>query len=104
MVLLKHLYIVANALSTVTIEDSDCPSVSYPGLNVGTVTDPKVDEASGLVASQFNPGVFWTLNDSEGPSCLYALAVNGSLLHTMCLEGAINYDWEAISTAPCDDK
>ena len=78
-------------------------------MEVGFVTDPSVNEASGLVMSQINKDVFWTLNDSadddsDGPSCVYALAVNGTLLYTLCLEGASNYDWEAISIAPCDSR
>ena len=79
-----------------------CPEVSFPGNEVGLVTDPEIDEASGMVASRTYPDVFWTLNDSNGPSCLYAIAKDGELKHKMCLEGAINYDWEAIATATCD--
>ena len=78
-----------------------CPQVDYPGKEVGLVTDPNVNEASGMAASQINHDLFWTLNDSDGPSCVYALAINGTLIHTLCLEGAINFDWEAISIAPC---
>ena len=78
-----------------------CPQVDYPGKEVGFVTDPTVDEASGLAVSQINHDVFWTLNDSDGPSCVYALAMNGTLLHTLCLDGAQNFDWEAIVVAPC---
>ena len=86
---------------------SQCPQISE-GQEVGIVTDEEIDEASGLVASQVNPDAFWTLNDSGGPACVYALASNGNLRHKLCLEGAHNYDWEAIATAPCqpneDDK
>ena len=79
---------------------SYCPQIS-DGQVVGTVTNPEIDEASGLVASQVNPDAFWTLNDSGGPPCLYALATDGNLRMKLCLEGAHNYDWEAIATAPC---
>ena len=65
------------------------------------MTNEEINEASGLVASQVNPDAFWTLNDSGGPACVYALASNGHLRHKLCLEGADNYDWEAIATAPC---
>ena len=34
------------------------------GKEVGIVTDPEINEASGLVASQTYSNVFWTLNDS----------------------------------------
>ena len=68
------------------------------------MTNPQINEASGLVASQTHSDLFWTLNDSDGPNCIYALAKNGTLVLTLCLEYAENYDWEAISTAPCDKK
>ena len=80
-----------------------CPEISE-GIIVGTVTDAEIDEASGLVASQVNPDTFWTLNDSQGPVCVYAVASNGDLKHKLCLEGAENFDWEAIATAPCQPK
>ena len=79
---------------------SQCPQIS-DGQEVGIVTNEEINEASGLVASQVNPDAFWTLNDSGGPACVYALASNGHLRHKLCLEGADNYDWEAIATAPC---
>ena len=78
-----------------------CPKIDYPGQKVGLVTAPQINEASGLVASQVNKDVFWTLNDSQGPSCIYALKIDGTLIMTICLEGAENFDWEAIATAPC---
>ena len=92
-----------NILSLVSVLSTarTCPQVDYPRKEVGFVTDPNVDEASGMAASRINPDVFWTLNDSDGPSCVYALAMNGTLLHTLCLNGAKNFDWEAISIAPC---
>jgi len=92
------------ALLSVLNPTTICPQIDYPGKEVGFVTDPSVDEASGLAASQINHDVFWTLNDSDGPSCVYALAINGTLLYTLCLEGALNFDWEAVSIAPCDSK
>ena len=92
------------ALLSVLNPTTICPQIDYPGKEVGFVTDPSVDEASGLAASQINHDVFWTLNDSDGPSCVYALAMNGTLLYTLCLEGALNFDWEAVSIAPCDSK
>ena len=30
-----------------------------------------------------------------------ALKIDGTLVMTICLEGAENFDWEAIATAPC---
>ena len=80
-----------------------CPQISS-GEQVGTVTSPSIDEASGLVASQTHSDVFWTMNDSDGPHCIYALNKYGQRILTLCLTHASNYDWEAISTAPCYER
>ena len=78
--------------------------MSKYGKKVGIVTDPHVNEASSLALSQTNNDVFWTMNDSGGSSCVYALSKSGKILHTLCLDGAKNKDWEAICIAPCDPK
>jgi hypothetical protein len=87
-----------------TILQPNCPKISHPGQKVGKVTDPQIDEASDLLVSQSNPDILWTLNDSGGVSCLFAMAINGSLVHKLCLHGAENYDWEAMATAPCKNR
>ena len=79
-----------------------CPEVSYPGEEVGRVTDPDLNEASGLVASQTHDGIFWTIEDHKGPNMIYGLAVDGTLVKKLILTGAENEDWEAIVTAPCE--
>ena len=83
---------------------NNCPKIDVLGQSVGKVTSPHIDEASGLLASQVNKGIFWTFNDRTGPSCIYGLKMNGTLIKTICLDGAKNIDWEAIATAPCYKK
>lgn len=96
--------ILLNALVGLQIyAATQCPNIAWPGQVTGTVTDPRVDEASGLAASQKNEGVFWTLNDSDKPACLYALTASGQVIHELCLDGAENFDWEAVATAHCAD-
>ena len=36
-----------------------CPQISYPGQEVGRITDPRIDEGSGLVASRKFQGIFY---------------------------------------------
>ena len=101
---LQILFLTFLSLSNASQKySSSCPKISYPGIEVGIVTDPQIDEASGMVASQTNKDLFWTLNDSQGPTCIYGISVNGTLMITVCLEGALNFDWEALSTAPCTE-
>jgi hypothetical protein len=73
---------------------------SFPPVSQGTVTDPAIVEASGLVASPDNPGVLWTENDSGNPNTIFALDTNGNLLGTYYLDGVTNYDWEDMSVGP----
>ena len=37
-----------------------CPQISYPGQEVGRITDPRIDEGSGLVASRKFQGTYFT--------------------------------------------
>lgn len=70
---------------------------------VGRLADPDLREASGLVASRGEAGVFWLLNDSGNDERLYAVDSTGQNLGTVRVQGARNQDWEAISAGPCPD-
>jgi hypothetical protein len=94
--------LLVRTLLSLTYVLNQCPQISYPGQAVGFVTDAQIDEASGLLSSQFNPNYFWTINDSDGVPCLFAITMNGTLQYRLCLTGASNLDWEAIATAPCN--
>lgn len=65
--------------------------------NMGTVENSEIDEASGLVASQQNPGVLWTHNDSGGNNFIYAMNELAQNLGTYTINGAVNRDWEDIA-------
>lgn len=68
---------------------------------VGRLTDPALREASGLTASQREPGVFWLLNDSGNDERLFAVDRTGRARGTVRVQGARNQDWEALSGGPC---
>lgn len=70
--------------------------------DLGTIKSDLIDEASGLVASRKNPGVWWTHNDSGGAPELYAFDAKGRFLAILWLDDAKNRDWEdvAIETGP----
>src|SRR5581483_4478856 len=38
-----------------------------------TITDPRIDESSGLAASRRHPGIVYTFNDSGGSPRVFAL-------------------------------
>ena len=64
------------------------------------VNDPGIREASGLVASQQFPGVYWTLNDSGNGAAVFAFSQEGASLGTFRVSGAGNVDWEALQLGP----
>ena len=46
-------------LLTISNVYATCPQISYPGQEVGRITDPRIDEGSGLVASRKFQGIFY---------------------------------------------
>jgi hypothetical protein len=69
-------------------------------IDSGIITEHTIDEASGIAASQRNPGILWTHNDSGGEGKLYALGADGSFRCDFLLAGIKNRDWEDIAVGP----
>ncbi|MDT0305405.1 hypothetical protein RM780_00290 [Streptomyces sp. DSM 44917] len=66
-----------------------------------TISDPRITEASGLVASGLHPGVYWTHNDQDVAPNLYAVdSATGETVATVTLAGVTGRDMEAISRGP----
>ena len=61
---------------------------------------PDLPEASGLAASQKNPGVLWTHNDSGDPF-VFAITATGGMKSRVRVTGAQVWDWEDIAVGPC---
>jgi hypothetical protein len=70
------------------------------GVAVGTVTNPALNEVSGLIGSRQNRGVLWVHNDSGDKPRLFALNPQGRVLGIYNLSGASHVDWEDIAVAP----
>jgi hypothetical protein len=64
---------------------------------VGTVTDPELDEVSGVVESRAHPGVLWVHNDSGDRARVFAIDDHGATLRQYALTGASADDWEDIA-------
>lgn len=62
-----------------------------------TLADARITESSGLVRSLRHPGIFWTLNDSGGEPCVFALDPQGRTRAKVRLRDAANIDWEDIA-------
>lgn len=70
----------------------------------GTAIDePALNESSGLAASQRNPGVFWSHNDSGPGAVLYAFTGDGRAVATLDLPGVTVADWEDMAIGPDAD-
>ena len=67
---------------------------------VAWLEDQAISESSGLVASQRNPGVLWTHNDSGDGPFLYALDEQGQRRGVWRVSGAEAFDWEDIGVGP----
>lgn len=71
-----------------------------PGVQVvGQISDPRIVESSGVVASRRYPKVLWTHNDGGGPKkqVLYAIDREGQTRAALPVTGATFRDWEDIS-------
>lgn len=74
--------------------------VVAPGvLEIGRITNPRITESSGVVASRQFPGVFWTHNDGGGgrKQVLYAISRDGRSLGEFLVADAGLVDWEDIA-------
>ena len=63
----------------------------------GKLLAPELNEISGLIASDLNPGSFWMHNDSGDKSRLFLVDSIGQLLQTVNLEGIVAIDMEDIA-------
>jgi len=73
-----------------------------PPTLVAELGDTDLDESSGLVLSEQNPGVLWTHNDSGDGPVLYAAALDGTALGQWRLDGVSAVDWEDLALGPCE--
>jgi hypothetical protein len=77
----------------------ECPTFAS-GQPLGFLLEPRLVEASGLVASRSSENVLWSQNDSGSPPELFAFAIDGTALGTYALSGASNVDWEDLAIGP----
>jgi len=83
-------------------ESARCSTWGAPEV-VATVSDPELDEISGIVMSRRQPGVLWVHEDSGADPVLTALGTDGVTIATLTLTGGSSTDWEDLAIAPCGD-
>jgi hypothetical protein len=62
-----------------------------------TISDRRISESSGLVASRRHPGIVYTHNDSGGAPLIFAVGPDGRTKATFTLANARARDWEGIA-------
>src|SRR5687767_191387 len=66
------------------------------------ISNPKLNEASGIADSKANAGYLWVEQDSGNPPNIDLLQHNGTWLKSIHLANVVNRDWEdlVLSTGP----
>jgi hypothetical protein len=62
-----------------------------------TVSDPRIDEASGLAVSRRHRGIVYMHNDSGDTARVFAVGPDGRTRAVFTIAGARNRDWEAMA-------
>jgi hypothetical protein len=85
-------------LSTTVLPVAAAPA---PARALFHLSDPRLDEASGIAQGIRSPGVLYVQNDSGDSARFFALdARTGKTLAVYDVPGATNHDWEDIAVAP----
>jgi hypothetical protein len=73
---------------------------------MGPLSNPAIDEASGIAVSRQNPSYIWTHNDSGDMNRIFLIRNDGTWMGTFRLLGAGSRDWEdmAMGPGPIEDK
>lgn len=79
------------------------PTLFEAGKSMGSVTNNRIREASGLVASVSNPEMMWTHNDSGNAAEIFLMNETGDVKSTVHLAGIKNRDWEDIAVGSGPD-
>jgi hypothetical protein len=86
----------ATATRSFEVWPASCPTLEA-STQVGTLQEPELDEASGLVESRTQPGLLWTHNDSGDGPRVFAMDPDGTPRGSFRLDGAPDGDWEDIA-------
>ena len=88
---------IAGCTAALMTKEPTPPVVGEPVV-AGNLENVNINEASGLASSRLYPGLLWAINDGGDGPLLYAVGVDGADLGTFRVEGAENFDWEALAS------
>jgi hypothetical protein len=93
-------FLLAGLLIPATQAQSEPGQEVAPGVRLlAQMSDPRIRESSGVIASRHYPDVFWTHNDGGGPKkqVLYAIDRQGNTRAVFPVTGVTLHDWEDIA-------
>ena len=100
---LRTLLLTASLIASLTACDvgESQPALEIaPGVRLfARISDPRIKESSGVIASRRYADVFWTHNDGGGPKkqVLYAIDDKGATRAAFPVTGPMFHDWEDIA-------
>jgi hypothetical protein len=71
---------------------------------VAKLADTRIKESSGLARSMRHEGIFWTMNDSGGEPCVFAIDLQGRTRAKVRVADAVNFDWEDLASGLDEQK
>lgn len=83
-----------------TWPEKPVPSTSK---QIAILEDKRLNESSGLALGVRDPSVFWTINDSGGEPCVFAIDRSGKTRAKVRVRDAANFDWEDLASGK-DEK
>jgi hypothetical protein len=102
LTLIALLITVCGCTAGLMTEERRAQEVGKPE-KAGILANKQISEASGLASSRLYPGLLWAVNDGGDGPLLYAVGIDGADLGTFRVEGAKNFDWEALASFRLQD-
>lgn len=97
---MRFLIVAPLLLAFASAQEDITPSKSE---RIATLADTRIKESSGLARSMRHEGIFWTINDSGGEPCVFAIDLQGRTRAKVRVADAVNFDWEDLSSG-LDEK
>lgn len=73
-------------------------------INSVTITNVKINEASGIAVSRIQKNIVWIINDSGNSTLVFAVNSKGNHLGTLNIQGVKNNDWEDMASFKYKNK
>lgn len=102
---MRAAFFIASLLAAPAAGRADWPMLPVPSKSerVAVLEDKRINESSGLCLSGRSPGIWWTINDSGGEPCVFAIDQKGKTRAKVRIREAANFDWEDIALGKSKD-